>query len=399
MPRIIAFVDDEEPILRALRRLFYGSEYDCLFFSSPDALLNHLESSSIDILITDIRMPEMDGLELMRRVKKIKPNVICVALSGYTDNRQILAALDSGLARLYVYKPWDNDELKRIVDGLRNIIRNLNQSSLMETINGLGSLPTFPSIYQNVVKLIESESSASEIAAVIETDPAIASKLLRIANTAYYGSHTGSVHQAIMMLGMTNVRQIILTNALFESAESVPYGRELWQHAALTNKGVAYLYHLMFQKQLPSHVGVVGLMHTIGLLLIATTQTSQYKALIEACENGRTLNNPFFVETLEKKIFGSYHTEVGSYLLNWWALPVDIIEATYHYRNPNLSEICNLPIVGIVHLVSHVVIKKMNLNYFQHPLNQEFLTKVGITESHQDSLEQYIDQLLNKREV
>ena len=399
MPIKIAFVDDEDQILRALRRLFFGTDYQCVYFNKPKALIEYLETESIDLLITDIRMPEMDGIELMRQVKAMKPEVIRVALSGYTDSRQILTALDSGLARLYIYKPWDNDELKKLIEGLAVMMHQLRQSHLIQTINEMGSLPTYQKLYKRVVNLIESDASAFEIAQAIETDPAIASKLLRIANTVFYGSHTGSVQQAIMLLGLTNVRQIILTNAIFDSAKQLPYGQKLWQHAAITNKGVAYLYQLRNKKSIPPQAGVVGLMHTMGLLFLATMKVKAYGQLLEGVKQNLAKGNPFAFDTLELEVFGATHCEVGLYLLNWWELPFDIIESATHYRNPKIEEIGNTELVAIVHLVSYHVFKQLELECFQFPLNEAFLGKVGITLTERQLLNDFISEAIKKEEV
>lgn len=395
----IAFVDDEEAILRALKRLFFGTEYDCYLFNKPQLFLDFLEQDSVDILFSDIRMPEMNGIELMKKVKAKRPEIIRVALSGYTDSRQILSALDSGLARLYIYKPWENDELLKLIRTLVDMSQKLHQTHLMQAINDLGSLPTFSNYYQRIVHLIEQEASANEIADAIEKDPAITAKLLRIANTAFYGSHTGSVQHAIMLLGLTNVRQIILTNSIFESAEKVPFGKALWKHAELTNKGVAYLYQKCYKKNLPIQVGVVGLMHTIGLIFIATSHTEQYVKLIKQVEHQKQSGEPIFLEDLEQNYFGATHTEIGSFLLNWWELPFEIIESTYYYRHPSKVVEGNRELIGMVHYVSYLVYEKLNLTEFQHVLDTDFLGSIRLTQDLRDDVERFIQELIDEKEA
>lgn len=377
MAKRIAFVDDEEQILRALKRLFFQADYECVFFSRGLHLLDYLEDHKIDILVTDIRMPEMDGIALMQAVKRKQPQAIRIALSGYTDSRQILAALDSGLARLYIYKPWDNDELLSQIDNLMGLVHRLQQPSLMETINGLGSLPTIPEIYQRVTALIEAEASAQEVARVVESDPAIAGKLLRIANTAYYGLHTGSVQQAIVMLGMSNVRQIILTNAVFERADKIPYGKALWHHAALVNQGVAFLHQQTQGKKLPTHDGAAGLMHTLGIIFMATLNTKQYGLMIESLDLNIALGNQQALAPLEREYFGAEHSEISSFLLNWWELPFDIVEAAYYYRHPQEDVIVNKDLVAMVHLVSHLTFGLLEMHQFQFTLNEAYCQRNG----------------------
>ncbi|MBM7561425.1 HDOD domain-containing protein [Fusibacter tunisiensis] len=398
MSKVIAFVDDEQQILRALKRLFFQTDYTCLFFDKGGDLIQYLESNKIDILVTDIRMPEMDGIALMHAVKRMQPKVIRIALSGYTDSRQILAALDSGLARLYIYKPWDNDQLLSKIEGLIRMNDQLADPSLLQEINGLGSLPTIPDLYAKITDLIEKEASAQEVARLVDSDPAIAGKLLRIANTAYYGLHTGSVQQAIVMLGMSNVRQIILTNSVFERAAYMPYAKDLWQHASLVNQGVAYLYSLCYGKSLPNHQGTAGLMHTLGLLFLATVKTDLYLELIEAVEkelqHSQTDNNQSIFDALETEFLPVRHPEIGSFLLNWWELPFDIIEVAYHYREPKPELIVNKELVAMVHLVSHVAFGLLGLTQFQYALDKEFCDANGNLTRHQLAIEDYLASLL-----
>ena len=112
----ILFVDDEKQILRALRRLFMNRDYDVHFAQSGSEALEIMKTEDIDLLVSDIRMPVMDGLELLRQAKEKSPLTLRVALSGYTDNKRIYSALEDNLAKLYLFKPWDNKELLTQID-------------------------------------------------------------------------------------------------------------------------------------------------------------------------------------------------------------------------------------------------------------------------------------------
>ncbi|MEA1976152.1 MAG: HDOD domain-containing protein [Bacillota bacterium] len=394
MTKRIAFVDDEKQILRALKRSFILSDYDCIFFDRGSLLLEYLEENPIDILITDIRMPEMDGITLLKTVKQKQPKVIRMVLSGYTDSRQILAVLDSGLARQYVYKPWDNEELLAQIDRLLKLVDRMKQPHLMEAINGLGALPTIPEIYQKVTALIESEASAQEVAKVVESDPSISSHLLRIVNTAYYGLHTGSVQKAIVMMGMSNVRQIILTNAVFKKADKIPNGKVLWQHAAVVNQGVAFLYQQIHGKHLPSYNETAGLMHTLGMIFMATLRTKKYSKLMERLDMDITLGNHHTLLSLESEIFGADHTEISSFLLNWWEFPFDIVEVAYHYRNPQEEMIVNRELVAMVHFISHMVFDLLEMGQFQFSLDEGFCQRNGNLLAYKNTLSTYLQPIL-----
>ena len=97
----ILFVDDEKRILKSLRRLFYNTDYNCFFASGGKEALKILKEYKINLIITDIRMPKMDGFELLKKVKKHYPKITRVALSGYTDKDAIMEALEANLIKLY----------------------------------------------------------------------------------------------------------------------------------------------------------------------------------------------------------------------------------------------------------------------------------------------------------
>jgi len=393
MPNRLAFVDDEKQILRALKRSFILTDYDCVFFDRGCQLLEYLEENVIDILVTDIRMPEMDGMTLLKAVKEKQPKAIRIVLSGYTDSRRILTVLDSGLARQYVYKPWDNDELLDQIDRLLKLVHKMNQPHLIEAINGLGALPTIPKIYQKVTKLIESEASAQEIAKVLESDPSISSHLLRIVNTAYYGLHTDSVQKAIVMMGMSNVRQIIMTNAVFKAANKIPNGKVLWHHAALVNKGLAFLSQQVGGEKLPTYDGTAGLMHTLGLIFMATLHTKKFRKLMEGLEIDSNNGNHQLL-SLEKALFGATHTEISSYLLNWWEFPFDIVEVAYHYRCPEEESIVNKELVAMLHFISHLVFDLLEMKVFQFSLDEEFCKRNGNLLVYRGVLSNYLQSIL-----
>ena len=114
--RTVLFVDDEEKILRSLKRVFDGEPYKTLFVNSGRLALDILKKKQVQVIITDIRMPEMDGHELLKTVKNKYPNVIRLVLSGYSDKGTLLNAINQGEIFRYITKPWKlNEELKTIV--------------------------------------------------------------------------------------------------------------------------------------------------------------------------------------------------------------------------------------------------------------------------------------------
>src|SRR3712207_118015 len=115
MSKSILFVDDEQLILRAIKREMWDSDYKTFYANNGAEALKILYENNIDMIVSDIKMPEMDGHNLLKKVKYLYPNVIRIALSGYADKNMIIKVVDTGLAKVHIKKPWDNDELINVI--------------------------------------------------------------------------------------------------------------------------------------------------------------------------------------------------------------------------------------------------------------------------------------------
>jgi len=114
--RTVLFVDDEEKVLTSLERALHDEPYNTLFACSGKEALEILQWQEVNVIVTDMRMPEVSGLELLRTVKKNFPHVIRMVLSGYADIDTLLAAINEGEIFRFIAKPWkSNEELRTII--------------------------------------------------------------------------------------------------------------------------------------------------------------------------------------------------------------------------------------------------------------------------------------------
>ena len=105
----VLFVDDEANVLNAIRRAVQEEDYEALFAKSGKEALALLETGNIAVLVTDMRMPEMDGLQLLKLAKEQFPATVRMVLSGYTQLSQVLATVNHADVFSFITKPWDDD--------------------------------------------------------------------------------------------------------------------------------------------------------------------------------------------------------------------------------------------------------------------------------------------------
>lgn len=132
MTHKLLIVDDELPNLRLLERLF-ANDFQCLTASSGLEAIRLLERHDVAIMITDQRMPGMTGIELLKRTALLRPHMVRILLTGYTDVEALVEAINSGLVYMYITKPWNNDDLKlRVNRACEHHVNNKTRQALAE---------------------------------------------------------------------------------------------------------------------------------------------------------------------------------------------------------------------------------------------------------------------------
>jgi response regulator RpfG family c-di-GMP phosphodiesterase len=130
----ILCVDDEASILRSLQRLFHRKTYHVLVADSAKQALSILQKHSVNLIISDMRMPEMDGVELLQQVAKLNPETYRIILSGYADFESTVAAINRGKIHKFINKPWNNNELVSVVEEGLEIIRLKQDNQRLRSI-------------------------------------------------------------------------------------------------------------------------------------------------------------------------------------------------------------------------------------------------------------------------
>jgi YesN/AraC family two-component response regulator len=158
----VLFVDDEVNILNSLRRALMEEEYTCFFAGSAKEALEVMEKKEIHVIVTDMRMPVMTGLELLKIVAEKSPMTVKLVLSGYTQLPQILVTINQVDIYKFITKPWSLDELMVVITKSLNyyIIQeeNANYKKILETKN-----QTYQNMLKRIDEVIYNAKKSSEI--------------------------------------------------------------------------------------------------------------------------------------------------------------------------------------------------------------------------------------------
>jgi len=373
----IMFVDDEESILRALRQTFRHEPYQLHFFSSPQLALEYLSDNPVDMVVSDFRMPKLNGYEFLRIVKQRNPKVIRLLLSSYTEDKIVFKALFGGISKAYIVKPWNDDSLKEYIRNVFDLYESLTASELKAYIDNIEHLPTLPDIYFSLVEAMYQEKEIEEIVGIVEHDPSWAVKVLQVVNSAFYGVHTTSIKSAIIFIGLEALRDIILTHSV---SKDIFFTVQQKKDAEFVEKYIYYvnlythkILEILDKKDLRTQFGSLGLLGNIGLLILLKNYPQKFALYLADLKEANHLN----YHALENKHFQFSHAILGGYFLHWWNLPYCIIEAvTAHYPMDFNEKKISEPSL-ILHLADVLAWKK--LGYLEnYELNDAILAKLNV---------------------
>lgn len=134
MQEKVVYVDDEPNSLTAVRRLFIDAPFEFITYTSPMMALAEMKAIYPSVVISDQRMPEMNGIEFLEKVKNDQPETVCIILTGYADLESTMDAINKGHVYGYIEKPWNDSELKNLVQSALNYRTSLFELSSLPDI-------------------------------------------------------------------------------------------------------------------------------------------------------------------------------------------------------------------------------------------------------------------------
>jgi HD-like signal output (HDOD) protein len=339
MRKRILFVDDQRSVLEDLQRMVENvrQEWEIAFVQSGHEALEILSGNAFHMVVSDMRMPHMDGCQLLTKVQELYPNVVRIVLSGYADREMILKSVR--VAHQFLVKPCDAVTLKTTVArafALRDLLVN---EALICVVSRLETLPSVPSIYQEVMQELSSHNaSIHKLGEIISKDVGMTAKILQLANSAFFGlyQHVSNIERALTLLGFDTVAALVLTMQIFSTHTnlSVPGFsiRALWSHSMTT----ASVARAIAVKESQERSGIQdafmgGMLHDVGKLVLAANLSDSYRRVMTLVGD---MECPLW--KAEQEVFGTSHAEVGAYLMGLWGLPDPVVEAIAFHHSPSV---------------------------------------------------------------
>lgn len=378
----ILFVDDDPQLLGGLRRMLWERRevWDMRFAEGGSAALAMLEAEPADLVVSDVRMPGMDGPELLEQVRLRWPATVRMILSGHSDREFVVRSIKP--AHQFLSKPCTPQELRAAIERVLGLRDLFTDERLREAVARLDALPVLPAAFAELTEELRSpNASPRSLGDILDRDAGLAAGLLKLVNSSFFGlaRRVSSTEQAVTLLGLDTTRALVLSHGLFSRFDAGRYPgftlSGLWNHSLGTARlaqGIARREGA--PKNLLDGCFMAGLVHDVGKLILADLFEPEYARVLSL---SREANLPIF--DAEMAVFGVSHAGVGAYLLGLWGFEEGVVLGVARHHQPGTTGSDAPLAVAAVHAANafeHELVV-INHHYARHPVNEEALAAMG----------------------
>lgn len=278
-----------------------------------------------DVLVCSARVGSSHGLTLLRQLRGRHPEAVRILLMASGHDQDVMEALE--VSQRVLPEPLETLPLIEAVESVMELRALLDDPALKTAIGRVGSLPAAPRQYLALTRLLrDPDVSAARVAEVVSKDPAVAAKVLRMTNSAYYsaGREIGDLRTAVTRLGQNVLRQLVLASEVFSTGANSADANAMRDRSLRISR----LAGQFLAGPSAELAATAGLLAEIGLLLPPLESGNEGVAAIP-------------------------HNIAGAYLLGLWGLPSPIVEAVALHQCP--TRIRSFWVTGAVHVAAALV--------------------------------------------
>jgi HD-like signal output (HDOD) protein len=368
--RRILFADDEPAVLQGLRSVLRPQrhEWDMTFAGGGPAALEELKKSAFDVVVTDMRMPVIDGAELLRQTKELQPRAVRVVLSGQTDAESAMKTVFT--AHQFLAKPCDVDKLRSVVKRACDLNALITSDELRALAGDVSVLPAAPHTYLAISRALSNPScSINDVAGIVERETALCAKVLQVVNSAFFGLPRAvtSITQATNYLGTLALRNLALAmeTVAASSRAKLPLSNQELLNFQTNSLLVGMLGRRWYaaDRRRADEAFVAGMLRDMGYLVLAA-------------RGGAGPGNQ------------DGHGALSAYLLGLWGIPHNVLEPVAFHESPELVEHETLEVVDVVHLADRIAAELCPSPFQPEPagLDVDRLERLGTTAKHIEEL-------------
>lgn len=347
LPTKILFVDDDTMVLQGLRRALHrrADSWSMRFVGTTDEAFAEMERDPAEVVVSDLRMPGMDGVQFLDRIAALWPGTVRIILSGQTERETLLRAI--GPAPQFLAKPCSAERLDHVVTRALRMRKALADPDFLDRIGRMRAIPSPPGIFVRLMEAIRNDAAPLDaVSRVVAEDVAFSARLLQIANSPIFAlpMTIADVNHATRLLGIETVRALALTHGMVASLAGTDLGglpiEALWIEGIQCG---TVARHVAMSMRAPTEqvneASLAGMLHGIGQLLLAMNDPRRHRAARAAATAGQ-----LSLTDAEEKLFGFNHALAGGYLLHLWGFPDSVVEGVIGWPRPSrLGDLPNLP--------------------------------------------------------
>ena len=381
--RRILFVDDEPKVLDGLRRMLYSlrNEWQMEFAEGGPQALQRLAQSSFDAVVTDMRMPGMDGEELLQQVMHLYPETVRIVLSGQCDRETVLKTVDP--AHQFLTKPCSPQTLKSTLVRACEARDQLQSVWHRRMVSQVTSVPSDPGCYAGLAsELRSSNASLTRAAEIIASDVGMTAKIMQLVSSSFFGTPQtpADATGAALLFDLDTLRALVFSTRAFSAFGAAGIDAELADrlnsHSRVVAAGAKAI--VLAEGGSPAQAGqawLAGFLHDVGLLVLAQNVSAWFSEALATA-----VAEPLPLDEVERGATGETHAEVGAYLMALWGLPEAIVDTIAFHHRPRLAPSPDFLTLAAVHVASAIDSARQCVTAAPPDfLDQEFVANHGLT--------------------
>lgn len=332
MKKTILFVDDESLILTSFRRMLspLAESWQILFAENGFQALDIIGRNQVDVVISDMQMPGMNGCQLLKQVSRQHPQVVLVMLTGQPDMEKYNEAID--WCHYFLSKPIDLVTVTALLDKISPAAMPVKNSQVHNLLCSIPGLASPPPLYVQIKEAMNSHGNIDQLITLVDREPAFVSPFLRTATISNISlnSATLSTAEAIHFLGSETVQALALLHlppsCLSSSSWQESILHELWEHSYKTASIARDFFRSLGDGD---HTFLAGVLHDIGKFVQLLYFPETYCRICKTIKERR-----ISYHEAEKILMITNHIDLGVGLLQLWELPQSVVEVLSRHHSP-----------------------------------------------------------------